>query len=76
MEIQVRARRGGRWKVNGGESGIVPGPRELWVWVGRGRDVRAEAAVSTQLFLHIFLLPFPKIKANPFPCLLPTLPWE
>lgn len=36
-----------RWqKVNGGESGIVPGPRELWVWVGRKRDARAEAAVS------------------------------
>lgn len=76
MEIQVRERRGGRRKVSGGESGIVPGPRELWVWVGRRRDVRAEAAVSPQLFLHIFLLPFPKIKAHPFPCLFPTLPWE
>lgn len=38
MEIQVRERRGGRRKVNGGESGIVPGPREVWVWVWVGRE--------------------------------------
>lgn len=70
MEIQVRERRGGQLKVKGGESGNVPGPKEMsweWGWVERRRKAGAEAAVaallgaveSVPLAVATYLLPIP-----------------